>query len=332
MKNGVPGSDSTGGSATSGLPTVRFAVPADLPAVERLLAEAKLPLAGVAESVLTFVVAAHRDAIVGVAGLEVRSDNALLRSVAVAPEWRNRGLGRALVSRAIAEAERRRLQALYLLTTTAAHYFPTFGFEVTTRDAVPADVWETQEFQSACPESSIVMVRRTPCTGEPTRELRLLFLCTGNSARSQMAEALLNHKGKGRFHAESAGSQPATRVNPYAIETLRRTGVTWAGHAPRGMDGPEQESWDFVITVCDRAKEACPLFAGQPIIAHWGMDDPAEVGGSSEEKQRAFDQAFFTLARRIDLLLALPIEKLQRLALESRVRAIGTDAPAAFDP
>jgi N-acetylglutamate synthase-like GNAT family acetyltransferase/protein-tyrosine-phosphatase len=165
----------------------------------------------------------------------------------------------------------------------------------------------------------------TAYAGAPGQPLRVLFLCTGNSARSQMAEALLNHKGKGRFHAESAGSRPSQRVNPYAIEILRRAGIAWAGRAPRGMDGLEHEPWDFVITVCDRAKEACPFFPGQPIVAHWGLDDPADAEGPDGIKLRAFNQAYVLLARRIDLLLALPIEKLQRLALESRVRAIGGD-------
>jgi len=152
---------------------------------------------------------------------------------------------------------------------------------------------------------------------------RLLFLCTGNSARSQMAEALLNWKGRGRFHAESAGSRPADRVNPHAIETLREYSVPWLGHAPRSIDGLERESWDFVVTVCDRAKESCPIFPGQPIMAHWGMPDPAEVTGDDATRQKAFEAAFLLLSRRIDLLLALPIEKLERLALEARMRAIG---------
>jgi len=148
-----------------------------------------------------------------------------------------------------------------------------------------------------------------------------------------MAEVLLNHKGKGRFHAESAGSQPAERVNPYAITALERANLQWAGHPPRSVDGLENEPWDFVITVCDRAKEACPFFPGQPIIAHWGMEDPAEVEGTDQQKTRAFDLALQILARRIDLLLALPIEKLQRLALETRVRAIGeAGAPTAARP
>ena len=155
---------------------------------------------------------------------------------------------------------------------------------------------------------------------------RVLFLCTGNSARSQMAEALLNWKGRGRFQAESAGSSPADRVNPHAIATLRAYDIPWAGHAPRGIDGLEREPWDFVITVCDRAKESCPIFPGQPILAHWGMPDPAEVVGDEAAQRKAFEAAFLSLSRRIDLLLAQPVEELERLALEARLRAIGRQA------
>src|SRR5438552_17096508 len=110
---------------------------------------------------------------------------------------------------------------------------------------------------------------------------------------------------------------------PIAIETLRDYDVPWAGHAPRGIDGLERETWDFVITVCDRAKESCPIFPGQPILAHWGMPDPADVVGDEAAQRQAFEAAFLLLSRRIDLLLALPIEKLERLALEARVRTIG---------
>jgi len=158
----------------------------------------------------------------------------------------------------------------------------------------------------------------------PAREFRVLFLCTGNSARSQMAEALLNRKGNGRFRAESAGSRPAARVHPYAIETLEAYSLPWEGHPPRSMDGLEREPWDFVITVCDRARESCPVFPGQPVLAHWGMPDPAEAPGDDAARRLAFRDAFLVLSRRLDLLLALPIEKLERLALEARVRAIGT--------
>ena len=152
---------------------------------------------------------------------------------------------------------------------------------------------------------------------------RVLFLCTGNSARSQIAEQVLNRKGRGRFVAESAGSHPAAHVNPYAIETLERHGYFWTGGRPRGLDGLPEQDWDFVITVCDRAREACPFFPGQPVIAHWRMPDPAAVVGSEEEVRRAFNDTILVISRRIDLFLALPIEKLSLLALENRVKDIG---------
>ena len=152
---------------------------------------------------------------------------------------------------------------------------------------------------------------------------RVLFLCTGNSARSQMAEKILNRKGRGKFVAESAGSHPAAHVNPLAVEALERHGYFWTGGRPRGLDGLADQDWDFVITVCDRAKEACPFFPGQPVIAHWGMPDPAAVEGTEDERRRAFDDTLLTISRRLDLFLALPVEKLSRLALESRVRDIG---------
>jgi amino-acid N-acetyltransferase len=149
----------------SDLPTLRAATADDVSAVERLLKSADLPVAGVAQTITTFVVAEHRSELVGVAGLELCGDNGLLRSVAVAPAWQNRGLARALVSRVIAEAEERRLHAMYLLTTTAAHYFPKFGFTRTTRKAVPSEVAATEEFTSACPASAVVMVRSVTPVG-----------------------------------------------------------------------------------------------------------------------------------------------------------------------
>jgi arsenate reductase (thioredoxin) len=155
------------------------------------------------------------------------------------------------------------------------------------------------------------------------RPLRVLFLCTGNSARSQIAETILNRAGRSRFVAESAGAQPAARVNPLAIEALERHGYFWTGHAPRGLAGLEGEPWDFVITVCDRTKETCPIFPGQPVVAHWGMPDPAAVEGTDEAKRRAFDDALLLIRRRLDLFVSLPMHKLTRLALEQGMRGIG---------
>lgn len=157
------------------------------------------------------------------------------------------------------------------------------------------------------------------------RPIRVLILCTGNSARSQMAEAILNQKGQGRFFAESAGSQPAARVNRFAVEALREAGIDWKGRRPRGIDDLGSNSWDIVITVCDRAKEACPIFPGQPALAHWGMEDPAAVEGDDETKRRAFREALQLISRRIDLMLALPVEKLEQLALQERLRAIAAE-------
>lgn len=160
-------------------------------------------------------------------------------------------------------------------------------------------------------------------TPEENRPLRVLILCTGNSARSQIAEAILNQKGRGRFAAESAGSQPAERVNPFAVEALREAGIDWQGRRPRGIDDLGSRSWDIVITVCDRAREACPILPGQPVLAHWGMEDPAAVEGDDETRRRAFRGALQLISRRIDLMLALPFEKLERLALQEQLRAIG---------
>jgi arsenate reductase (thioredoxin) len=152
---------------------------------------------------------------------------------------------------------------------------------------------------------------------------RALFLCTGNSARSQIAEALLNHDGAGRFTAESAGTEPAARVNPGAVEALAAAGIAWTGRPPRSADGLEDRAWDLVVTVCDDAKESCPIFPAGPVIAHWGMPDPAAVQGDAATKRAAFTGTLDVLRRRIGALVKLPVEDLARPALEARVREIG---------
>jgi N-acetylglutamate synthase-like GNAT family acetyltransferase len=150
---------STTDRALMDVPSLRPATPDDFAGVEALLTDSGLPLDGVPETLDAFVVAEHDGALVGVAGLEVCCEHALLRSVAVSPTWRSKGLGRALVTRVIADAESRQIDALYLLTTTADRYFPHFGFAQVTRDTVPADVQATAEFRSACPASATVMRR-----------------------------------------------------------------------------------------------------------------------------------------------------------------------------
>lgn len=162
------------------------------------------------------------------------------------------------------------------------------------------------------------MDSRSPASAQP---LRVLFVCTGNSARSVMAEAMLNRQGRGRFHAESAGAKPAARVNPHAIAALQRAGIDRVGAVPRGIDAVIDQEWDLVVTVCDRAKESCPIFPGAPVQAHWSMPDPTEVPGSEEEVRRAFDQALGVIRRRIDSLLSGE-EPLDRRVLGQRARAI----------
>ena len=160
-----------------------------------------------------------------------------------------------------------------------------------------------------------------------TEPYNVLFLCTGNSARSILAEGLANHLGRGRFRAFSAGSHPSGRVNPFATEFLEQSGIAafearsknWEEFARPG--GPEM---DFIITVCDNAAgEACPIWPGRPTTAHWGVADPAAVEGSDEDKRRAFREAATILRRRIELLVNLPVDKLDRMSLHSRVREIG---------
>jgi protein-tyrosine-phosphatase len=157
----------------------------------------------------------------------------------------------------------------------------------------------------------------------------VLFLCTGNSARSIMAEAILAQSGRKRFRAFSAGSHPAGMVNPFAIELLGRRHLSTEGLRSKSWDefeAPGAPSLDFVFTVCDQAAaEVCPVWPGQPMTAHWGVPDPASVVGSEDERRAAFKHAFITLDRRIQLFLALPFGKLDRLKLGERLSAIGRD-------
>jgi arsenate reductase len=152
---------------------------------------------------------------------------------------------------------------------------------------------------------------------------RVLFLCTGNSARSQIAQALLERDGAGRFEAESAGTEPAAKVNPGAIEALAGTGIRWGGHQPRRVEEVERREWDLVVTVCDDARESCPLFPPGPIMAHWGIPDPAAVAGDETTRRTAFLDALAMLRRRVAALVEIPVEKVSRAELERRILRIG---------
>lgn len=159
------------------------------------------------------------------------------------------------------------------------------------------------------------------------RIFNVLFLCTSNSARSILAEAILKHIGKGRFLAFSAGSHPAGKVNPLAIELLDRQGLAVGELRSKSWNEfavPGAPHLDFVFTVCDSAAgEVCPVWIGQPMTAHWGIEDPAAVEGNDETKRRAFSRAFALLNRRISLFVSLPLAKLECLSLKRELDDIG---------
>lgn len=157
--------------------------------------------------------------------------------------------------------------------------------------------------------------------------LNVLFLCTGNSARSILAESIMNAFGAPKFTAYSAGSHPTGRVNPFAIELLQKNRLPVENLRSKSWDEfsrPGSPELDFVFTVCDNAAgEVCPLWPGQPITAHWGIEDPAAVEGSDEDKRKAFFQAYNRLHNRIQLFLSLPLARLDRVALTNRLKEIG---------
>lgn len=163
---------------------------------------------------------------------------------------------------------------------------------------------------------------------DPRRPFNVLFLCTGNSARSIIAESILRQSGQGRFNAFSAGSHPTGTVNPSALELLQANRMPIDGLRSKGWEEFAQRDsppLDFVITVCDNAAgEVCPVWPGQPMTAHWGVPDPAAVDGSEEAKRKAFSEACRVLLARIRLFTSLPLDKLDRLSLQNKLREIGT--------
>ncbi len=163
-----------------------------------------------------------------------------------------------------------------------------------------------------------------PATDSAHRPYRVLFLCTGNSARSVFAEYFLRRLGGKRFEAHSAGAQPSGTVHPLTLKVLReRFQVDASGARSKSWDEFRDVRFDFVITVCDSARESCPVWPGQPIVAHWGVDDPAAFVGTPEAKEAFFYQVAYVLYRRLQLFTSLPLEKLDRLRVEQLTRDIG---------
>lgn len=157
----------------------------------------------------------------------------------------------------------------------------------------------------------------------------VLFICTGNSARSILAEGILNGLGKGKFRAFSAGSHPKGEVHPQALATLKRLHMPDTGYRSKSWDefvAPQAPVFDFIFTVCDNAAgEVCPLWPGSPVSAHWGLPDPAAVTGTEEQQVKAFRDTAMMLRRRIELLLSLPLHRLDAMSLQSELRKIGQE-------
>jgi protein-tyrosine-phosphatase len=169
-------------------------------------------------------------------------------------------------------------------------------------------------------------------TDSPARPWNVLFLCTGNSARSILAEAILTCEGRGRFHAFSAGSHPKGAVHPYTLDLLRTLNYATGGYRSKSWDefaAPGAPVMDFVFTVCDdAANESCPVWPGQPLTAHWGVPDPAKAEGAEAVRRAAFADAYRMLSNRISLFTSLPLGSIERLALQGQLRAIGKAGPS----
>lgn len=291
--------------------TLRSARPEDREAITALLAASALPTA-LPDDLRDLVVATSDTRLVGCAGIEQYGLHGLLRSVAVAPTQRGQGIGERLVRRALVRSQQRGDADCWLGTVDAAPWWARFGFEAQPAAAVPAPLIGAIDHHGACPSSAIRM-QRTPAPAH-----RILVLCTGNSARSQVGEALLATRGGAMVHAASAGSKPAARVNPMAIRILAEHGIVWQHGAPKTIDSVADAGWDLVLTVCDNAKEACPILPGVPVMAHWGMPDPADLEPEAA-RHAAFAAVYAGLdgavTELLDLLALAPPSPAQRAAI-----------------
>lgn len=258
-------------------PSVRQAAPEDLKQVEQLLESASLPTLGVKEHFQHFLVAEEKGTVVGAIGLEMYGETALLRSAVVVSDRQNEGIGTQLYDNNIEQACRLGVRRVLLLTNTAEEYFARKGFKKIEQKSVTGPVTTSIEFTGACPSHAACMeLMLNPSTG-------ILVLCTGNSCRSQMAEGFLKSFDS-TLEVHSAGTVPAPSVHPKAIQVMKEIGIDLSRAFPKSVDQFLNRSFDFVITVCDHAKEACPVFTGKvEHRLHIGFDDPAEATGTEEE-------------------------------------------------
>jgi len=311
--------------------TLRTATEQDASAIRGLLQREGLPTSDLDSARPDFVLACDGADVIGTGALQPFGDTALVRSVAVSADRRGLGIGGRIVRELEQRAQQMGIRDLVLLTQTATGFFEHQGYRIIPRESVGAPVQQSDEFRLLCPATATCMSKSL--TGAQASHIadkpyKVLVLCTGNSARSILAEALINHLGAGRFRGFSAGSHPKGAVHPLALDLLKEMGLPTQGLRSKSWDEfapPGAASLDFVFTVCDNAAgEACPYWPGQPIKAHWGLPDPAAVEGSDADRRRAFRAAFQALESRVRMFMSLPIASLDRSELQQRLKAIGT--------
>lgn len=298
--------------------SVRGATATDMSGIVALLEAAHLPTSDLADaSAVEFWVCDGAQGVAGVVGLERHGEIGLLRSLVVDADARGRGLGTTLVAAVEAAARARGIRRMLLLTQTAREFFLKLGYAVIARDEAPEAVRSSEEFRSLCPTSAACMTKLLAT--------EVLFLCTGNSCRSILGEAVFNHLAPAGWHAMSAGSKPIGKVHARSLALLRREGIATQGCCSKSWDDLPRAP-DIVITVCSSAAgETCPASLGPAVRTHWGVDDPARATGTDEEIDAAFMRAYRTLRRRIETFLALPLAQLQddRPGMKAELDRIG---------
>ena len=311
------------------VPRLQTATPEDTHSIRLLLERVGLPTSDLAAAKPEFIVAYEGAELVAAGALERFDAVALLRSVAVVASRRGSGLGRLIVQELERLARGTNVTELVLLTQSAQRFFEHLGYRAIERQNVPQAVQASEEFRSLCPTSAACM-SKTLARPVADRPYNVLFLCTGNSARSILAESLISHWGRGGFRGLSAGSHPKGAPHPIALELLRQMKLPTAGLRSKSWDefaAPGAPPLDFVFTVCDQAAgEVCPCWPGQPMTAHWGVPDPAAIEGSDTQKWLAFRTAFRALENRIRIFTSLPIASIDRLKLQQHLDAIGRTA------
>ncbi|MBS1932619.1 MAG: GNAT family N-acetyltransferase [Bacteroidetes bacterium] len=258
----------------------RQSTPDDTVGIKNLLQQNNLPFEDISEGKVKFIVALNGKNITGCIGLESVDGDGLLRSFVVDENFRNKNIGNELLNKLVSYSFDHGVKTLHLLTTTAARYFERKGFSTSKRDDAPQGIRLTTEFTELCPASSIYMTM-------PIVKKKILVLCTGNSCRSQIAEGYLRYYAGCKAEVFSAGVE-THGVNPKAVETMKEDGIDISTHTSNNINEYRNIAFDFVITVCDNAKERCPYFPSNAKKFHHNFPDPAKATGTNEEIMQQF--------------------------------------------